>query len=499
MEKEFIEQQTTQNKTTERKTMENETMENETMYNEIMDDEKPMQPENKMGVQPIKKLLLTMSIPMMLSMLVQALYNVVDSIFVAQISNVDDYALRAVSLAFPIQSLMFSFAGGTAVGINAFISKSLGEKEFQKANDTATNGIFLEVLSFILFFFVGLFCSRPFFRSLSPIPEVQEYGVTYLSICCMASLGMFMQFTFDRMLQSTGKTHFSMYTQLGGAITNLIFDPLLIFGLGPFPKMGVTGAAVATVLGQWVAGGLAIFFQIRFNREVLISFKGFQPKPELIKRIYAVGAPSIVMMSIGSVMTYGLNKILAVFGSAQTVFGIYFKLQSFVFMPVFGLNNGMVPIIAYNFGAGKKERVIETLKTAILYALVIMALGIAVMEIFPDKLIGFFNPTPETLAQGVPALRTICLSFLFAGYCIITGSMFQALGNGTYSMIISIARQLIVLLPAAYLLSLSGNVDLIWWAFPLAEFMSVAMTSFFLYRIYRKVIVKIGKEQWKNY
>ncbi len=459
----------------------------------MMKQEKTMQQENKMGVQPIKKLLLTMSIPMMLSMLVQALYNVVDSMFVSRISDVNDYALRAVSLAFPVQSLMFSFAGGTAVGINAFISKSLGEKEFKRANDTAANGIFLEVMSFVVFFFVGLLFSRPFFQSQSPIPEVQEYGVTYLSICCMAGLGMFMQFTFDRMLQSTGKTHFSMYTQLGGAITNLIFDPLLIFGLGPFPKMGVAGAAIATVMGQWVAGGLAIFFQVKFNREVLISFKGFKPQKELIKRIYAVGAPSIVMMSIGSVMTYGLNLILAAFGAAQTVFGIYFKLQSFIFMPVFGLNNGMVPIIAYNFGAGKKDRVLETLKTAIAYAMVIMLLGIAAMQIFPDKLIGFFNPTPELMAQGVPALRTICLSFLFAGYCIITGSMFQALGNGTYSMIVSIARQLIVLLPAAYLLSLSGNVDLIWWAFPLAEFMSVAMTSFFLIRIYRKIIVHIGE------
>ncbi|MBR4731243.1 MAG: MATE family efflux transporter [Lachnospiraceae bacterium] len=457
-----------------------------------MKQEKTVQQENKMGVQPIKKLLLTMSIPMMLSMLVQALYNVVDSVFVSRISDVNDYALRAVSLAFPVQSLMFSFAGGTAVGINAFISKSLGEKEYKRANDTAANGIFLEVMSFVLFFFVGLFFSRPFFQSQSPIPEVQEYGVTYLSICCMAGLGMFMQFTFDRMLQSTGKTHFSMYTQLGGAITNLIFDPLLIFGLGPFPKMGVAGAAIATVMGQWVAGGLAIFFHVKFNREVIVSFKGFKPQKALIKRIYAVGAPSIVMMSIGSVMTYGLNLILAAFGAAQTVFGIYFKLQSFIFMPVFGLNNGMVPIIAYNFGAGKKDRVIETLKTAIAYAMVIMVLGIAAMEIFPDKLIGFFNPTPELMAQGVPALRTICLSFLFAGYCIITGSMFQALGNGTYSMIISIARQLIVLLPAAYLLSLTGNVDMIWWAFPLAEFMSVAMTSIFLIRIYRKIIVHIG-------
>ena len=446
--------------------------------------------ENKMGVQPIKKLLLTMSLPMMISMLVQALYNIVDSIFVSQIN---EYALRAVSLAFPVQSLMISFAGGTAVGINAFVAKSLGEKEFKKANDAAANGVFLEVLSYIAFFFVGMFVSRPFFMSQSDILEVQDYGVTYLSICCMAGLGIFMQMTFERMLQSTGKTHFTMYTQLAGAITNLIFDPLLIFGLGPFPKLGVAGAAIATVMGQWVAGGLAIFFHVRFNREVIVTFKGFRPSAFLIGRIYAVGAPSIVMMAIGSVMTYGINLILAAFGCAQTVFGIYFKLQSFIFMPVFGLNNGMVPIIAYNYGAGKRERVIETLKTAIAYAMVIMFLGVAAMEIFPGVLIGFFNPTDELLAQGVPALRIICLSFLFAGYCIITGSMFQALGNGLYSMIVSIARQLVVLLPVAYLLSLSGNVNLVWWAFPAAELMSVAMTTFFLVRINKNIIRHIGE------
>ena len=449
--------------------------------------------ENKMGVQPIKKLLLTMSIPMVLSMLVQALYNIVDSVFVSRISDVDDYALRAVSLAFPIQTLMISFAGGTAVGMNAFISKALGEKEFQKANDTAANGVFLEIMSYVVFFFVGLFASRPFFQSQSDVVMVQEYGVTYLSICCMAGIGIFMQFTFERMLQSTGKTHFTMYTQLAGAITNLIFDPLLIFGLGPFPKLGVAGAAIATVMGQWVAGGLAIFFHVKFNREVIVSFKHFRLNGSLIGRIYAVGAPSIVMMSIGSVMTYGLNLILAAFGAAQTVLGIYFKLQSFIFMPVFGLNNGMVPIIAYNFGAGKRERVIETLKAAIAYAMVIMVLGVIIMEIFPATLIGFFNPTDELLARGVPALRIICLSFLLAGYCIITGSMFQALGNGVYSMIVSIARQLVVLLPVAYLLSLTGNVNMIWWAFPIAELMSVAMTTFFLVRINKNVISHIGE------
>lgn len=449
------------------------------------------QPENKMGVQPVRGLLLTMSLPMMISMLVQALYNIVDSVFVSQIN---EYALRAVSLAFPVQSLMIAFAGGTSVGLNAFVSKSLGEKEFKRANEAAANGVFLEALSFIVFFFVGLFVSAPFYASQSSIMEVREYGVAYLSICCMASIGIFMQMTFERLLQSTGNTHFTMFTQLAGAITNLIFDPLLIFGIGPFPQMGVAGAAIATVMGQWVAGGLAIFFHLRFNKEILISFRHFKPNMGLIGRIYAVGAPSIVMQAIGSVMTYGMNLILAAFGAAQTVFGIYFKLQSFIFMPVFGLNNGMVPIVAYNYGAGKRERVIETLKAAVLYAMIIMLFGVAAMEIFPAQLIGFFNATDELLRLGIPALRIICLSFLFAGYCIIVGSVFQALGCGLYSMFVSVARQLCVLLPIAYLLSLSGNVNLVWWAFPAAELMSVLMTTIFLIRINKRIISHIGEK-----
>ena len=447
--------------------------------------------ENKMGVAPVNTLLLKMSLPLMLSMLVQALYNIVDSIFVSQIN---EYALRAVSLAFPLQMLMFSFAIGTSVGMSAYVSKSLGEKEFRRANATAENGIFLECISYVVFFFVGLLASRPFFCSQSDIAEVQNYGVTYLSICCMAGIGVFMQMTFERLLQSSGKTIYTMYTQLAGAVTNLIFDPLLIFGIGFFPRMGIAGAAVATVMGQWVAGALAIFFHLRFNKEIHVSIREFRPNPHLIGIIYSVGAPAIVMQAIGSVMTYGMNLILASFGAAQTVFGIYFKLQSFIFMPVLGLNNGMVPLIAYNFGAGKRDRILKTVKTAIFYAVCIMLLGVAVMELLPAQLIGFFNATEELVAIGVPALRTICLSFLFAGYCIIVGSVFQALGNGVYSMIVSIARQLCVLLPVAYLLSLSGNVNLIWWAFPIAELMSVAVTTFFFVRIYKKVISHIGEE-----
>lgn len=451
-----------------------------------------MQKENKMGVMPIDKLLLSMSLPMMISMLVQALYNIVDSIFVSQ---VNEYSLRAVSLAFPIQSLMIAVSVGTAVGINAFLSKTLGEKDFEKANIIARNGIFIEFISYLVFALIGIFVSRPFFASQTTIPEVREYGVMYLTICCVASIGIFMQTCFERLLQSTGKTIYTMITQGTGAVINLILDPILIFGLFGFPKLGVGGAAVATVIGQMVAAVMAVIFNFKCNHEINISFKGFRPNGSLIVQIYKVGAPSIVVQAIGSVMTYGMNLILASFGAAQTVFGIYFKLQSFIFMPVFGLNNGMVPIIAYNYGAGHRDRVMNTMKSAIKYGVGIMIVGLIVMELIPGRLISMFNATDELLAIGVPALRIICLSFVFAGFCIVVGSVFQALGNGIYSMIVSVARQLCVLLPVAYLLSLTRNVHLIWWAFPIAELISVIMSAYFLIRINREVISQIGRHR----
>lgn len=454
------------------------------------------QEENKMGVMPVNRLLLSMSLPMMISMLVQALYNIVDSIFV---SRINEYALRAVSLAFPIQSLMIAVSVGTAVGINAFLSRTLGEKDFEKANTIAVNGIFIEIVSYAVFALIGIFVSRPFFASQTPIPEVREYGTVYLTICCTAGLGIFMQTAFERLLQSTGKTLHAMITQGIGAITNLVLDPILIFGYFGLPAMGVAGAAAATVLGQMVAAVLAVLFNLKFNRELHLSFRGFRPNKELIGNIYKVGVPSIIMQAIGSVMTYGMNLILEAFGTAQTVFGIYFKLQSFIFMPIFGLNNGMVPIIAYNFGAGKRERVVRTMKSSIGYAVGIMLAGLIVMELIPGRLIGLFDAEggSDLLEIGIPALRTICLSFCFAGYCIVVGSVFQALGNGVYSMIVSIARQLFVLLPVAWLFSLSGNVSLIWWAFPIAELASVSLSSFFLFRIYKKIIVHIGEEPAK--
>lgn len=446
--------------------------------------------ENIMGTMDVNPLLIKLSIPMMISMLVQALYNIVDSIFV---SRINEYALRAVSLAFPIQSLMIAVAVGTAVGINAFLSKTLGEKDFEKADIIAQNGIFLAIASYVAFAVIGLLVSRPFFASQTEVLEVREYGVTYLTICCVAGMGIFLQTTFERLLQATGKTFYTMITQGTGAVINIILDPILIFGYFGMPRMGIAGAAVATVIGQIIAAILALVFNLKCNRELNISMKGFRPNGHLIVQIYKVGAPSIVVQAIGSLMTYGMNLILAAFGSAQTVFGIYFKLQSFVFMPVFGLNNGMVPIIAYNYGAGHKDRVIKTIKHSVAYGVGIMFAGLLAMHIFPAQLMRMFDAEESLIAIGAPALETISLSFVFAGFCIVAGSVFQALGNGVYSMIVSVARQMCVLLPVAKLLSLSGEVTLIWWAFPIAELASVLLTSYFLVRIYRKVICHIGE------
>lgn len=445
--------------------------------------------ENKMGVMPIGKLLIGMSLPMMISMLVQALYNIVDSIFVAQVG---EYAVRAVSLAFPAQTLMIAVAVGTAVGINALLSRTLGEKEFDKANKVAGNGVLISVLCYAVSAIAGAVAAKPFIYSQTDVEQVRNYGVSYLTVCTVFSFGIFLQICFERLLQSTGKTIFTMITQGVGAIINIILDPILIFGLFGFPKLEATGAAIATVTGQIIAALLSIILNQKYNDEVRLTPHALRPNLRLIGQIYAVGAPSIVVQAIGSVMTYGMNLILSAYGIAQTVFGLYFKLQSFIFMPVFGLNNGMVPIIAYNFGAGKRDRVVKTIKSSIYFAIGIMLVGLVIMELFPAQLLSMFNATPDLISVGVPALRIICLSFLFAGYCIVVGSAFQALGNGVYSMIVSIARQLVVLLPVAYLLSLTGNVRNIWWSFPIAELMSLAMSSYFLWKINRKVISHIG-------
>ncbi len=445
---------------------------------------------NKMGTMPVNKLLVSMSLPMMVSMLVQALYNIVDSIFV---SRIDENALTAVSMAFPIQSLMIAIGVGTGVGVNALLSRSLGEKDYGKVDRTAVNGVFLSAVSYLLFLVVGILAVTPFYLSQTKDAQIIAYGKQYLTIICCCSFGMYTQFIFERLLQSTGKTIFTMVTQGTGAIINIILDPIFIFGYFGIPRMGVAGAAVATVAGQIVAGVFAIIINEKKNTDVKLNFKGFRPDKKVIREIYKVGIPSIIMQAIGSVMTYGMNRILISFNStAVAVFGVYFKLQSFIFMSIFGLNNGMVPIIAYNYGAKEKDRMVKTLKLSVFYAIGIMVLGFVVFQLFPAPLFSLFDASEMMLSIGVPALRAISFSFLFAGFCIVCGSLFQALGNGVYSMVISIARQLVVLLPAAYLLSLSGKVQYVWWAFPIAELVSLSMTVFFLFRINRDVIRHIG-------
>lgn len=442
--------------------------------------------ENKMGTMPVNKLLISMSLPMMVSMLVQALYNVVDSVFV---SRINENALTAVSLAFPIQTLMIAVAGGTCVGINAVLSKALGEKLQKKANDTAVNGVILMGISYVIFLLVGLFGVRAFYLSQTRDVQIVQYGVEYLSIVCSCSVGLFAQFTFERLLQSTGRTFYIMITQGTGAVINIILDPIFIFGLFGLPRMGVAGAAVATVTGQIIAGILAALINYKKNDDIRLQFKGLHLEKEIVGQIYKIGIPSMIMQAIGSVMTYGMNLILISFTSTATaVFGVYFKLQSFVFMPVFGLNNGLVPILAYNYGAGRRDRFVRAMKCGIMYAVSIMFVGVVIFETIPHVLLGFFEASDEMLKIGVPALRIICLSFLPAGFGIVCGTTFQALGNAVYSMLVSMARQLVVLLPAAYLLSLLGSVNYVWWAFPIAEIMSLTMTVIFLIRINSRVI-----------
>ncbi len=456
---------------------------NESKKNQI---DETLIPENKMGVMPVNKLLISMSLPMMISMLVQALYNIVDSIFVARLS---EDALTAVSLAFPVQSLMIAAAAGTGVGINALLSRNLGEKNYKDANATARNGILLFFLTSLLFAVFGLIGSRFFFETQTDIPYILDAGTDYLTIVCIISLGIFGQVLFERLLQSTGKTIYSMITQGVGAIVNIILDPIMIFGLFGFPRMEVAGAALATVTGQLIAMLLGLYFNIAKNKEISINLKGFRPSFHIIKRIYSVGIPSIIMQSIASVMTFGLNQILMAFTSTATaVFGVYFKLQSFIFMPVFGLNNGLVPIVAYNLGAKKNDRMLKSIKLGIAYAVGLMCIGMLIFQFFPHQLLMFFDASDAMLEIGVVALRTISLSFLFAGFCIISTSVFQALGNGLWSMLISIIRQLLVLLPVAFFLSKTGQLHLVWLAFPIAECVSVLLCAFFLRRIFRSAL-----------
>lgn len=442
--------------------------------------------ENKMGVMPINKLIITMSLPMVVSMLVQALYNVVDSVFVSRLS---EDALTAVSMAFPMQNLMISVAVGIGVGINAMLSRSLGEKNFDAANKTAENGIFLELIGYILFLLIGIFITKPFFLAQSASDEITAMGIEYTGICLIMSFGIFMQIASERILQSTGRTVYTMITQTTGAVINIILDPILIFGLFGMPKMGVAGAAAATVTGQICAAIFATVLNIKCNPDVHISFKGFRPETKYVRTILSVGVPSIIMSSVGSVMTFGMNKILITFSStAVAVFGIYFKLNSFIFMPVFGLNNGTVPIISYNYGAKNKKRLTKTIKLAIVYAVAMMLAGLALFQLIPDVLLRLFDASDHMLEIGVPALRVISLSFSFAGICIVISSCFQALGHGFLSMFVSIVRQLIVLLPSAFILAKLGGIHAVWWSFNIAEIFSLSLSLIFYRYIYNKTI-----------
>lgn len=442
--------------------------------------------ENKMGVMSEGKLLLNMALPMIASMLVQALYNVVDSVFVSQIS---ESAVTALSLAFPIQNMQIGFAVGIGVGVNSLLSKSLGEKNQEGANRAAGNGLILMLIITAVFMLFGFFGVRPYYEMQSDVRETVEGGIVYSQICCVFTVGVFLSILGERLLQSTGRTFYTMITQSTGAIINIILDPILIHGWFGAPAMGIAGAAVATVIGQWVSAMLVWFFNFKCNPEVQFGTRYLRLEGSTVRQILTVGVPSIVMNGIGSIMTFGMNQILQNFTETATgVFGVYFKLQSFFFMPLFGLNNATISIIAYNYGARKPGRITKTLKIACSAAFGLMLLGFAVFQLAPDALLGLFNPSDAFLSIGRAALRTISWSFPIAAFCIVLGACFQALGNGIYSTVTSLCRQLLVLLPVAYLLSLTGDVEKVWLSFIVAEFASAAATFYFFRRIYREKI-----------
>ena len=444
--------------------------------------------ENKMGVMPIGKLLFTMALPMIIAMIVQALYNVVDSLYISRIS---ESAVTALSLAFPIQNIQIGFATGIGVGVNSLLSKSLGEGNQKAANRAAGNGVFLVMLATVLFILFGIFGARPYYAIQSEVTETVEGGTIYTAICCVGTLGIFVEVLGERLLQSSGRTFYTMITQGAGAVANIVLDPIFIFGAEPLgiPAMGIAGAAVATVIGQWIAAILAVIFNFKCNPEVQFALSYLKPKRNTLIPILTVGIPSIVMMAIGSVMTFGMNQILQSFHETATgVFGIYFKLQSFFFMPLFGINNATISIVAFNYGARKPERITGALKRSCISALCIMILGLLAFQFLPDLLLGLFNPSDEFLRIGRSALRIISLCFPAAAFGIALSASFQALGDGIYATITSLCRQLVILLPAAYLLSLSGDVANVWWAFPIAEVFSMMVTLFFYLRIYRRKI-----------
>lgn len=437
--------------------------------------------ENKMGTMGVNRLLLGISVPMMISMLVQALYNIVDSIFVARIN---ENALTAVSLAFPMQSLMIAVAVGTGVGVNALLSKRLGEQRLEEANRTANIAVTIAIVEYLVFLILGYFTSGWFFDVQTDIPEIAAYGKSYLSICMMCSFGMFGQMCMERLLQATGRTIWTMCTQILGAVVNIVLDPILIFGLLGAPKLGIAGAAIATVIGQICAMLLAIVFNCLVNKEVHFRLSLMKPQKKIVSEVFIVGIPSILMQSIGSVMVFLMNRILLGFSATATaVFGVYFKLQSFVFMPVFGLNNGLIPIVAYNYGAGKKKRIRQARKYAAIYAVAIMLVGTILAELIPGPMLKLFDASENMMTIGIPALRIICIGFVLAGFSIVCSGVFQGLGKSIYSLYVSVTRQLVILIPVAYLLSLTGNLNLVWLSFPIAELGSLGITLWGMHRV----------------
>ena len=453
--------------------------------------------ENKMGKMPLGKLLFNMALPLVLSMLVQALYNVVDRVYVAGYSQ---NAVTALSLAFPVQNLQIGFATGAAVGMNSLLSKSLGEGDRERANRAAGNGIFLTLLFAVAFMLFGFFGAGAYYEMQNISPETAKAGTEYTSICCIFTAGVFISILCERLLQASGKTIYTMYTQGTGALLNIILDPLFIYGFEPLgiPEMGAAGAAVATVIGQWVGAVMGIIFNLTKNTDVKFAVRYLRPDKEIMGKILTVGVPSIIMMAIGSVMNFGMNQIFLGFDqigeTASGVFGIYFKLQSFFFMPLFGINNAAISILAFNYGARKPERITGTLKRTVGTAMIIMLAGLAVFQIFPDVLMGIFSTSEDAsggafVNMGISALRIISLMFPMAAVGIaLGGAAFPAMGNGLYSTITSLCRQLIVLLPAAYLLSLTGDVHAVWWAFPIAEVVSLVITLVLYDKVYRNKI-----------
>ncbi len=442
--------------------------------------------ENKMGVMPVGRLLANMALPIIIAMLVQALYNIVDSIYVSRVS---ESAVTALSLAFPVQNMQIGFATGIGVGVNSLLSKSLGEGDRETADRTAGNGILLMLIAVALFMLFGIFGARPYYEMQSHVAETVEGGISYVSICCIFTLGIFVEILGERLLQASGRTVYTMITQGTGAIINIVLDPVFIFGYFGIPAMGIAGAAVATVIGQWVAALLAVVFNLTRNPEVQLGLRYLRLRKAVVGPILTVGIPSIVMMAIGSVMNFGMNQILQGFDETATgVFGIYYKLQSFFFMPLYGLNNATISIVAFNYGAKKPKRITHTLKLACAVAFTLMVIGVVVFQAVPELLLGIFNPSDRFLEIGCSALRIISIHFPLAAFGIALSASFQALGNGIYSTIVSLCRQLVVLLPAAYLLSLSGNVHNVWWSFPIAEVISLTVTLLLFTRIYRQKI-----------